>query len=410
MSNDGIYQFGSLVNTRKGKMMDNIPTQQVTAFEAIKHLDENGQEYWSARELYPILTYKYWQDFYHVLKEAMTVYAQSGGDVASIFRRVPKDSMRRSGRPYTITDYHLSRHACYLTLLSADGSKPVIALAKSYFAVATRLHELAQTEEEQLRLERRELLREQNKGLAARAQEAGVQTKAQFTIFWNAGYVGLYRETARQIRARKGITNRQDIGDYASSSEIAHLIIKASLARDMMIARKVADPSTANATHYEAGDHVRNMLRSAGVPTPELLPTPRKSYEQLLREQIERERLGAEDSQGLWSQIRDGAIEEDETEIIAPIEFGIKITLTNKSDDTEILIESVSEPVEDAEYSLLSITEPINTLIHLYWLPHIPEGEMSNEAMLALSDYLTEIINQDEELRTLYAGNSPFQV
>lgn len=385
------------------------PAPQVSTFEAIKHFDENGQEYWSARELYPILTYKYWQDFYNVLKEAMMVYRQSGGDVDSIFRLVPKDSMRRSGRPYTITDYHLSRHACYLTVLSADGSKPVIALAKSYFAIATRLHEIEQTEEDQLRLERRELLREQNKGLAARAQEAGVQTKAQFTTFWNAGYIGLYRETARQIRTRKGITNRQDIGDYASSSEIAHLIIKASLARDMMIARKVADPDTANATHYEAGNHIRIMLHSAGVPTPELLPTPRKSYEQLLREQIERERLAAEDSQGLWTQIRDGAIEEDETETIVPIEFGVKITLTSKDDDTEILIESVSEPIEDAAYSLLSITEPVNTYIHLYWLPHVPQGEMKNEAMLALSDYLAEMINQDEELRTLYGGNSPLQ-
>jgi DNA-damage-inducible protein D len=386
-----------------------LPAPQVSAFEAIKHLDENGQEYWSARELYPILTYKYWQDFYNVLKEAMNVYRQSGGDVDSIFRLVPKDSIRRSGRPYTVIDYHLSRHACYLTVLSADGSKPVIALAKSYFAVATRLHELAQTEEDELRLERRELLREQNKGLAARAMEAGVQTNAQFTTFWNAGYLGLYRETARQIRTRKGIANRQDIGDYASSSEIAHLIIKASLARDMLIARKIADPDVANATHYEAGDHVRVMLHNAGVPTPELLPTPKKSYEQLLREQVERERLTVEDSQGLWAQIRDGSIEEDEIETIIPIEFGVKVTLTSKDDDTEILIESISEPVKDAEYSSLSIAEPINTRINLYWVPHIPQEEVKNEAMLALSDYLTEMINQDDALRTLYAGNSPLQ-
>ena len=177
----------------------------------------------------------------------------------------------------------------------------------------------------------------------------------------------------------------------------------------MMIARKVADPDTANATHYEAGDHVRIMLHNAGVPTPELLPTPRKSYEQLLREQIERERLAAEDSQGLWAQIRDGAIEEDETETMAPIEFGVKITLTNKDDDIEILIESVSEPVEDAEYSSLSIAKPVNTRINLYWLPHVPQEETKNEAMLALSDYLAEMIDQDEELRTLYGGNSPLQ-
>ena len=76
------------------------------------------------------------------------------------------------------------------------------------------------------------------------------------------------------------------------------------------MARQVADAETANATHYEAGDHVRTMLQNAGVPTPELLATPKKSYEQLLREQLERERLASQDREGLWAQIRDGALQE----------------------------------------------------------------------------------------------------
>jgi len=73
--------------------------------------------------------------------------------------------------------------------------------------------------------------------------------------------MGLYRETARQIHARKGLTAKQDIGDYASSSELAHNIMKASLARDMMLDRHTADPDGAYSTHFEAGNHVRTMLR-----------------------------------------------------------------------------------------------------------------------------------------------------
>ena len=191
---------------------------QITRFEQIKHVMENGQDYWSARELYPILDYAQWRDFYNVLQEAMTVYRQSGGtDVDTIFKQTMKEVSRRSGKKYPVTDYHLSRHACYLTVLSADGSKSVISLAKSYFAVSTRLHEIAQTEEETLRLERREVLRTQQKGLAWQAQQAGVQDSNQFSRFWNFGYLGLYKKTAKQIRAAKGITDRQDIADYASS-------------------------------------------------------------------------------------------------------------------------------------------------------------------------------------------------
>src|SRR5712692_4197770 len=102
------------------------PVPHESTFESIKHIGVDGQEYWSARELYPILNYQYWQDFYNVLKEAMTVYRKSGGDPTSIFREVSKATSRKSGRPYTTTDYYLSRHACYLAVLSADGSKPVI--------------------------------------------------------------------------------------------------------------------------------------------------------------------------------------------------------------------------------------------------------------------------------------------
>src|SRR5579883_601146 len=171
-------------------VMSNIEEAQPTLseFERLKHADGQEQEYWSARELYPKLDYKHWQDFHRVLQEAMTVYRNSGGsDVDTIFRKVSKDVPRKSGRPYTITDYHLTRHACYLTVLSANGSKPIISLAKSYFAVTTRLHEIAQTQEDQLRLERREVLREQNRTLAFYANQAGVTTTTQYATFWNSG-------------------------------------------------------------------------------------------------------------------------------------------------------------------------------------------------------------------------------
>ena len=390
--------------------MTHSPAPHVSAFEAIKHIDENGQEYWSARELFPLLDYKYWQDFFNVLKEAMTVYGKNGGVASSIFRKVRKDIQRKSGRTYSITDYRLSRHACYLTVLSADGTKAVIAAAKSYFAVTTRLYEIAQSEEDRLRLERRELLREHNKALATQAYQAGVVTNELYISFWNAGYMGLYRETARQIRERKGISTRQDIGDYASSSELAQNIMKASLARDMLITRHVSDPTTATSTHYEAGNHVRTMLRNAGVPTPELLPTPKKSYKQLLQEQVERERLATEEGAGLWAQIQEGAIQDEGVEVQPPIKFGVKITLTPTNGDTEIMIESVSSPVEGMEYTLLSITEPVNTHITIFWQPGAPEDDLKDEAFLALSDYLSEIIAQDEQLKTLYGGQSPLQV
>lgn len=43
--------------------MNDIETLNQTPFESIKHTDENGQEYWYARELQHILEYAEWRNF-----------------------------------------------------------------------------------------------------------------------------------------------------------------------------------------------------------------------------------------------------------------------------------------------------------------------------------------------------------
>ena len=40
-------------------------------FEDIKHVDENGNEYWYARELMKVLEYKEWRKFNKVIQKAM---------------------------------------------------------------------------------------------------------------------------------------------------------------------------------------------------------------------------------------------------------------------------------------------------------------------------------------------------
>lgn len=211
---------------------------------------------------------------------------------------------------------------------------------------------------------------------------------------------------------RRGLENEYSTATCATNiriSELAQNIMKASLARDMMISRQISDPNTAFGTHYEAGNHVRTMLRNAGVPTPELLSTPKKSYKQLLQEQVERERLTEEESHGLWAQMQEGAIQETDISQEAAVEFGVKIILTEQQGDTEIVIESIAEPVEGAEYTSLSISKPALTHINIFWLPAAPQARLMDEAMLALSDYLVEMINQDEQLKTRYGGQSPLQ-
>jgi len=139
----------------------------------------------------------------------------------------------------------------------------------------------------------------------------------EFANFFNAGYRGLYHETRLAIHGRKDLKRGQEISDYMGSLETASNIFRAALARQLLVDRGVADKQTANDTHYEAGASVQALLISKGI-YPERLPTPDKSYQQLLREEEARQRILMEDQTGLWAQLLSGyvdsldALEDDE--------------------------------------------------------------------------------------------------
>ena len=163
-------------------------------FESIKHIDENGVEYWYARELQKILDYSKWENFYKVIERAMIACEASNNNVFDCFPEVRKPIKSGKGKIEYILDYKLSRYACYLIVQNADPRKKVIALGQTYFAVQTRKQELSEKEyneltEDEKRLYQRELTRKGNYSLNQTAKKAGVKN---FDKFHNAGYKGLY--------------------------------------------------------------------------------------------------------------------------------------------------------------------------------------------------------------------------
>ena len=59
-------------------------------FEDIKHIDENGCEYWEARELQKVLEYKRWDKFCNVIKNAQKACENSNYEVFEHFSQVGK--------------------------------------------------------------------------------------------------------------------------------------------------------------------------------------------------------------------------------------------------------------------------------------------------------------------------------
>lgn len=110
-----------------------------TPFDAIRREDEDG-EYWSARDLMPLLGYRQWRRFEDAIDRAKLACANSGHDVAGNFAGAGKVAGRRGPAQ---DDYRLTRYACYLVAMNGDPRKAEIAAAQTYFAVKTRQAEVA---------------------------------------------------------------------------------------------------------------------------------------------------------------------------------------------------------------------------------------------------------------------------
>jgi DNA-damage-inducible protein D len=263
-------------------------------FETIRHIDGEGGEYWSARELAPALTYTRWEQFPGVIAKAREACEGSGYPVNDHFREVPKMIPVGKGAHRRIEDWHLSRYACYLIVQNADPSKPVVALGQTYFAVQTeraRLADMAQRDalagltEAQRRLLTREQLAHENTSLASTAQGAGVVSSRDFAAFQDHGYRGLYAgETARAIAARKGLKpgGSGRITDYMGGEELAINLLRVTQTEAKIRREEIADKNAANKAHHDVGAAVRRfIIEDLGGTPPEQLPTPAESIQQL---------------------------------------------------------------------------------------------------------------------------------
>ena len=103
-------------------------------FDSIKHLNPYNVEYWEARELMPLLGYKSWREFEGAIERAKTVCKATGNITDDHFVSGYKMVQVGSGAQRRISDYTLSRLACYLIAMNGNPRLPQIAEAQQYFA------------------------------------------------------------------------------------------------------------------------------------------------------------------------------------------------------------------------------------------------------------------------------------
>lgn len=268
-------------------------------FESIKHVNEEGQEFWYARELQKILEYSQWRRFAETIERAETACYKSGADAGDHFVKVGKMVDIGSGTLRKIDDFMLSRYACYLIVMNGDPRKEVIAVGQTYFAVKTRQQELIdhydELNENQKRLAIRNEISVHNKSLAEAACMAGVKKPLDYAVFQNKGYQGLYGGLGvKEIHQRKNLKKRQKILDHMGSTELAANLFRATQTDEKLRREHIQGKNASNQTHFEVGKKIRQTIQELGGTMPEDLPVPDKSVRQLAKEQKKREISGKE--------------------------------------------------------------------------------------------------------------------
>lgn len=86
-----------------------------------------------------------------------------------------------------VSDYKLSRFACYLVAMNGDVEKPAVAAAQAYFAtLAEAQRQFMEAAQGVERVQIRDEISERNKSLMSTAKKSGV---VDFGLFNDAGYL-----------------------------------------------------------------------------------------------------------------------------------------------------------------------------------------------------------------------------
>lgn len=245
-------------------------------FDQIKKTNEYGQEYWSARELMPVLGYVRWENFDTAISRAKISCKNSKQQVLDHFREITKmisiaqGTRRQANR--AVSDFHLSRYACYLIAQNSDPKKEAVATAQSYFAIQTRRQEVNELQiEDSKRVYLRGEMKVHNSNLFKAAKKAGVFNYGNFQDY---GYMGLYGGLRQKdIHQRKKLKKNEGILDHMSSEELAANLFRATQTEAKLRREGIHGQGKASQTHFEVGKKVRQTIKEIGGTMPEKLPT-----------------------------------------------------------------------------------------------------------------------------------------